>query len=109
MEKFCLFEVHEYMDMYPHKEVRVIEGDDEISIKTKCIDWAAKMSLAYSGGPTRFVKIMTREEAADYMCKIYRECLMNTGWPDDIIIKETLKVTSENNIKLFFNCYGRNK
>ena len=34
MEKFCLFEVHEYMDMYPHKEVRVIEGDDEISIGT---------------------------------------------------------------------------
>ena len=109
MKKFCLFEIHEYMDMYPSKEVRVIEGDDEMAIKTKCIDWAAKMSLAYSGGPTHFVKIMTKDEVADFMASEFKKCLMNTGWPDDMNIEDALKVTSENNIRLFFECYGRDK
>lgn len=109
MKKFCLFEVHEYMDMYPHKEVRVIEGDDEMAIRAKCVDWAIKMSLDYSGGPTHFVKIMTKAEVVDFMAGEYKKCLMDTCWPDDMNIKEALKITSENNIRLFFECYGRDK
>lgn len=109
MEKFCLFEVHEYMDMYPHKEVRTFKGEDKSDIITKANDWANKMTQNYSGGPTRFVKIMTRDEAADFMSSEFKKCLMNTGWPDDMNIEDVLKVTSENNIRLFFDCYGRNR
>lgn len=107
MEKFCEFLVHEYMDMHPHVEVRTFKGETEEEIKANAIAWAKEMTAKYSGGPTNFVKILDRTEAADHLCKIYKECLMDTCFPDDINIEEALKVTSEKNIKLFFDCYGR--
>lgn len=109
MEKFCRFEVHEYMDMYPHTEVRTIKGEDEAEITANAVAWARQMTSLYSGGPTRFVKILTKDEAAEYMVSQYKECLMDTCWPDDINMKEAIKVTSEKNIQLFFDCYGRSK
>lgn len=45
MEKFCLFEIHEYMDMYPSSEVRTFKGADESEITANAVDWAAKMTL----------------------------------------------------------------
>lgn len=108
MEKFCEFSVHEYMDMYPHSEVRTFKGKDEEEIKANAVAWAKEMTQAYSGGPTSFVKIMSRADAADYLCKIYKECLMDSCWPDEENIDSALHVTSEKNIKLFFDCYGRN-
>lgn len=107
MEKFCEFSVHEYMDMHPHQEVRTFKGKDEEEIKANAIAWASEMTKNYSGGPTSFVKIMSKHEAADHLTRMYRECLMDTCWPDSENIEEAMKVTSEKNIKLFFDCYGR--
>lgn len=109
MEKFCEFEVHEYMDMYPRTEVRTIKGEDKAEITANAVKWAKWMTDIYSGGPTRFVKILTKSEAAEYMVSQYKECLMDTRWPDSDNIEEAIKVTSEKNIRLFFDCYGRSK
>ena len=108
MEKFCEFSVHEYMDMYPHKEIRTFKGGNESEITANAVEWAKHMTEVYSGGPTSFVKILSREEAANYLTKQYKECLMDACWPDEDNIESALKVTSERNIRLFFDCYGRN-
>lgn len=108
MEKFCLFEIHEYMDMYPSNEVRTFKGADEDEITLHALYWADHMTRNYSGGTTRFVKVMTKVEAADFMVNEFKKCLMTAQLPDDMNIRAALKVTSENNIKLFFDCYGRN-
>jgi len=108
MKKFVEFEVYEYMDMYPSKEIKIFEGANLIEIQSKAISWAREMTNVYSGGPTRFVKILDKSEAIELLISDYRKCLMDTSSPDEINIKETLKVTSENNIKSFFECYGRN-
>ena len=107
MEKFVEFSVHEYMDMYPHKEVTTIKGESIEEIKENAIEHAKRMTEIYSGGPTSFVKILSREEAAEYLVSEFKKCLLDTVWPDEDNIEDALKVTSENNINLFFDCYGR--
>lgn len=63
MEKFCLFSVHEYMDMHPHNEVRSFKGENEADIASNASMWAKEMTRNYSGGPTRFIKVMDSDEA----------------------------------------------
>lgn len=63
MEKFCLFELHEYMDMYPQKKVMTFRGEDEEAIAFNASNWAKEISAIYSGGPTKFIKVMSKEEA----------------------------------------------
>jgi hypothetical protein len=63
MELFCKFEVHEYMDMYPRDHVRTFIAEDEEAIKKEAIRYAQHMNQNYSGGTTRFIKVMTKEEA----------------------------------------------
>lgn len=107
MKKFVEFEVHEYMDMYPSKEIMIIEGGDLIEIQSNAVNWAKEMTDTYSGGPTRFVKILDKSEAIELLVSDYRKCLMEDRSPDEDSIKYTLKITSENNIRSFFECYGR--
>ena len=107
MEKFVEFSVHEYMDMYPHKEITTIKGESIEEIKENAVKHAKRMTEVYSGGPTSFVKILSREEAAEYLVSEYKKCLLDTVWPDEDNIEAALKVTSEYNINLFFDCYGR--
>lgn len=108
MKRFCKFTIHEYMDMHPSYITRLFEGKEESEIKATAVEWASEMTKIYSGGPTTFIKILNREEAAEFLTKEFKACLMDTCWPDEDNIEEALKVTSENNIKLFFECYGRN-
>ena len=67
MERFVKFELHEYMDMYPTEEVRTWGGNDETQIKVEAESWARVMNQRYSGGTTRFVCIMSAEQAKDYV------------------------------------------
>lgn len=108
MKKFVEFEVHEYMDMYPSKVIRIFEGKNLIEIQSVAISWAKEMTDTYSGGPTRFVKILDKSEAIELLISDYRKCLMENRFPDEDNIEDALKVTSENNIRSFFECYGRN-
>lgn len=67
MEKFCLFELHEYMDMYPQKKVMTFCGETEEDIVSNASIWAKEMSTIYSGGPTKFIKVMSKEEAKSHI------------------------------------------
>lgn len=70
MELFCKFEVHEYMDMYPRDHVRTFIAKDEETIKKEAIRYAQHMNQNYSGGTTRFIKVMTKEEAEAHVKSI---------------------------------------
>lgn len=70
MELFCKFEVHEYMDMYPIDHVRTFIAEDEQAIKKEAIRYAQHMNQNYSGGTTRFIKVMTKEEAEAHVKSI---------------------------------------
>ena len=67
MKKFVEFSLHEYMDMYPTQQVRVMEGENLEAIKSASKEFAASMSKVYSGGPTSFVKVWTKEEAREWI------------------------------------------
>lgn len=47
-EKFQEFSVHDYMDMYPRQEVRVMT-------KEQAVEFADHMNKNYSGGTTKYV------------------------------------------------------
>ena len=67
MKKFVEFSLHEYMDMYPTQQVRIMEGENLEAIKSASKEYAAGMSKVYSGGPTSFVKVWTKEEAREWI------------------------------------------
>lgn len=67
MKKFVEFSLHEYMDMYPTQQVRIMEGENLEAIKSASKEFAAGMSKVYSGGPTSFVKVWTKEEAREWI------------------------------------------
>ena len=81
MEKFCRFELHEYMDMYPQEKVVTFKGETEEEIASNAQKWASEMTKNYSGGPTRFIKVMSAEEAKKYIDEqIAKE---HQNWQDD--------------------------
>lgn len=63
MELFCEFSIHEYMDEHPRKHVQTFLGETEEDIEKNAKEYASQMTLAYSGGPTTFIKVMNKEEA----------------------------------------------
>lgn len=67
MKKFVEFSLHEYMDKFPRQQVRVWEGETIEAIKTEAKAWAKQMTELYSGGPTSFVKVWTKEEAREWI------------------------------------------
>lgn len=70
MKKFCLFKLHEYMDMYPENHIRIMEGENEEAIEKTAIGFAQHMNKNYSGGTTTYIGLMTSEEAKDYIEKL---------------------------------------
>ena len=67
MKKFVEFSLHEYMYMYPTQQVRIMEGENLEAIESASKEFAAGMSKVYSGGPTSFVKVWTKEEAREWI------------------------------------------
>ena len=97
MQKFCEFSLHEWMDEFPQKKVHVFMGDTLESIETKCKVFAADLSRNYSGGPTKFIKIMNAEEAKAF---VEEKCAYEDAHPqeDSEEFKTNLK-------KLWSECY----
>ena len=62
MRKFIEFEIHEYMDMYPSSSFRAME-------ESEAQNFADHMNKNYSGGTTRLVRVLTKEEAAQHVLK----------------------------------------
>ena len=62
MVKFIEFEVHDYMDMYPRSSFRAME-------ESEAQGFADYMNKNYSGGTTKLVRVLTKEEATQYVLK----------------------------------------
>lgn len=73
MEKFCQFEVHDYMDMYPRKHVRTFVAEDEEAIKKEAIKYAQHMNKLYSGGTTKFIKVMDVHDAEAHIKQVIED------------------------------------
>lgn len=94
IKRFCLFELFEYFDEYPSKEVRMFEGTDEADITNKCKEWAHYMTLNYSGGTTKFIKILSASEARkDVKQNIQLEKLNHPG--DMEYIERSIRMYNE--------------
>ena len=59
IRKFVEFEVHDYMDMYPRSSFRAME-------ESEAQGFADYMNKNYSGGTTRLVRVLTKEEAIQH-------------------------------------------
>ena len=62
MRKFVEFEVHDYMDMYPRSSFRAME-------ESEAQNFADYINKNYSGGTTKLVRVLTKEEAAQHVLK----------------------------------------
>ena len=60
MKKFIEFEIHDYMDMYPRKDFIAME-------ESEIYNFVNHMNKMYSGGTTRFVHVLTKEEAIQHV------------------------------------------
>ena len=100
MEKFCLFKVHEYMDMYPRDHVRTFIADDEEGIKKEASRFAQHMNQNYSGGTTTFIKVMDKDEAQTHVNKL-ADYEKNHPKPDSEEFMEGVR-------NLFNKCYSNN-
>lgn len=69
MQRFCHFESHDYMDMYPEVVVQVIKGNTLEDVLTHAKEFAVHMNKEYSGGTTKFVRIMEASEAREFLDK----------------------------------------
>lgn len=67
MKRFVEFSLHEYMDEYPTQQVLIMEGKNLEAIESASKEYAADISKVYSGGPTSFVKVWTKEEAREWI------------------------------------------
>ena len=97
MEKFVLFKVHEYMDMYPREEVVTFSGENEDEIRSNALNWAKEITENYSGGPTRFVKVMSKEEAKKHVEKLVRHEEVYPQDDSETFIREMWN--------LYYKCY----
>ena len=68
IRKFIEFEVHDYMDMYPHSSYIAME-ESEVQ------GFADYMNKNYSGGTTRFVRVLTKEEAIQHTLDTIRDVI----------------------------------
>ena len=97
MKKFVEFSLHEYMDEHPAQQVRIWEGKTIKAIEAEAIAWAKQMTKLYSGGPTSFIKVWTKEEAREWIDKNKAQINENPSSED----KEWINSIED----AFYTCY----
>lgn len=60
MKKFIEFEIHDYMDFHPRSSFMAME-------ESAAQSFADHMNKNYSGGTTRLVRVLTKEEAIQHV------------------------------------------
>ena len=100
MKKFVRIAYHDYMDMHPTYEVRVMEEE-------KILPYVEHMQKHWCSGTTTLVGELTKEEVVEHLCKTLKECLMDTKWPDSENIEEASRIFNKEMFEEFFECYGR--
>lgn len=99
MKKFIQFECHEYMDLYPTITTQSMEED-------KAQEFADYMNSNYSGGTTRLLKVLTKEEAMAHVISQIKEIVDNpTVSYKDGHIDATDSEFIKNIITEFYTCY----
>lgn len=97
MERFCRFSVHEYMDESPYTSMRTFKGETLEDVENNARNWAQEMTKNYSGGTTTFVKVLTKEEAREWI---------DSEW-NSIQNPNELDLEWFNRVNTIFNeCYG---
>ena len=76
MKKFVELSVHDYMDMYPSTTMRSMEEE-------QAANFTEHMNTNYSGGTTTLKRILTKEEAQQYVIDTIQ----------DVITKPTVKIS----------------
>lgn len=97
MERFVKFEIHEYMDLHPSINIITFIADSLDEIKNKAMEYAKWMNSNYSGGTTRFVEIMSANDARQYLDSE----IAKIKYPDDAD-REWINSVNE----LYVKCYG---
>ena len=82
---FARFVIHDYMDMYPSYDIRVMPRKD-IYLYVK------HMNKSYSGGTTTFNKVLSKKEVEDYIDRMIR------SYPEEVRYIEYLQ---DNYYKIF--------
>lgn len=67
MRKVCKFEIWDYMDPYPLYRYNRFEGDTLEEIEQKAKQHEEYMSLNWSGGTTKFEKILDLEGMQEWL------------------------------------------
>lgn len=75
MTRLVEFEIYDYMDMYPCKEIRPFKGNDLNLIKEEAIRYADGMNKHYSGGTTTFKRVMSQMEGIQYLSEMLTQTL----------------------------------
>lgn len=70
MRKFIEFEIHDYMDMHPISSFRAME-------ESEAQGFADYMNKNYSGGTTRLVRVLTKEEAIQHTLNEIKDIVKN--------------------------------
>lgn len=68
MKKFVEFTIHDYMDMYPSTTMHSMEEEQAAA-------FAEHMNTTYSGGTTSLKRILTKEEAQEYVVNTIQDVL----------------------------------
>lgn len=97
MEKFCRFLTHEYMDKSPCIHIRTFKGETLEDVEDNARKWAIEMTKNYSGGPTTFVKVLTKEEAREWIDSEWN----SIRWPDEFDLEWLNRVNT-----IYDECYG---
>lgn len=69
MERFVMFKTHDYMDLYPTYQVIAFSGDTEGEVVSAAQAYEEHMKMTYCSGDTTMIKVMSEEEALDYINK----------------------------------------
>lgn len=69
MERFVKFRTHDYMDMYPTYQVIAFSGDTEGDVVNAAKAYEEHMKMTYCSGDTTMIKVMSAEEAKEYIDK----------------------------------------
>lgn len=83
MKRFVEFSLYEYMDEYPTQQVRLMEGENLEAIENASKKYAEDITKMYSGGPTSFVKVWTKEEAREWIEKNKAQIGENPSFEDE--------------------------
>lgn len=92
-------ETHDYMDMYPNKDIHAFRGEDINVLTEKAVRWAISMNKNYSGGTTTFKRVYSQMESIQFLSKKIADTLSvsDEDWSEGnmVFLKELSSILEE--------------